>query len=139
MQFSRFAPIAAAAALLVTLACDETPEALSPTDGLSFAAGGKSDNRSASGHAVALEGTQEYTFTANRKKGEVTGQIDLLFHLPAGEFFMKADVTCLIVVPGTTHAAITAHVTSTNVPGSGATDMAWNVTDGGPVDRSSLA
>jgi hypothetical protein len=43
MQFSRFAPIAAAAALLFTFACDKSPEPLSPTDG--FAAG---DNPNAS-------------------------------------------------------------------------------------------
>jgi hypothetical protein len=47
MRFSRFAPIAAAAALLFTFACDKTPEPLSPTDG--FAAGGNPNASRSSG------------------------------------------------------------------------------------------
>jgi hypothetical protein len=47
MQFSRFAPIAAAATLLFSFACDKTPEPLSPTDG--FSAGGNPNASSSSG------------------------------------------------------------------------------------------
>jgi hypothetical protein len=48
MQFSRFAPIAATAALLFTFACDKTPGPLSPTDE-PFAAGGNADASKSSG------------------------------------------------------------------------------------------
>jgi hypothetical protein len=52
MQFSRFAPIAAAAALLFTFACDKTPEPLSPTDG--FATGGNPSASRSSGDKMLI-------------------------------------------------------------------------------------
>ena len=119
------------AALLVAVGCDKTTDPLSPADEQSFAAGGNDQVQSVSGHAVVTAGgfNIDYTFNAEVKNGVVSGHITVFTNNGGPIFSIEGDVDCLIIVPGTNHARMSAIVTRRD--GIEAEELYWNVTDGG--------
>jgi hypothetical protein len=129
--FQRATPIAAAATLLLSFACDTTSLPVSPTDNQPLFAAGNNDKQSASGHAFFSD-FYEYTFSATELNGRYTGHISVTEIVPsAPPRFLEGEVDCIHVVPGTTHAYMSAHVTSDDANAVVGQEMFWTVTDGG--------
>lgn len=132
MRISWSALVASAAVFSLTLGCNKA-DPLSPNGAASFATGGSGDTQKAQGSAVLLGGLERYTFVADTKKGVSTGHLSWTFgNTPLS--FIEGDIVCLFVVPETTHARISAIITSTNLDPSVFPVGAYvrmNFTDGG--------
>jgi hypothetical protein len=129
MPQSPFFRSIAAAALLFAVACDKTSDPLSSNGDPSFESLGSEGNQRVEGHASTLGGYLDYTFTAQQKKGVLSGQVDVTIRQYGSS---QADIVCMQVVPGTTHARFVAIVTQTTNPFVQVGEYwNWTVTDGG--------
>lgn len=136
MFFKRISLMALAA--LVTAACAEEPDPLSPEPLAAVAASGH--RVVGSGHVQSEAGQREFTFHAvEHPDGSVGGSYKIV--LPNGLFF-EADVTCVAVDGDTGWVAGTIRDTNAGIVVVGSRSMFYAIDDGegaGAADVVSLA